>query len=962
MFSGTRGALGGAVLLISTLLVLPAQAQTGAVRGTVLDAETGETIIGANVRLEGTTTGSTTDLDGRYEILNVPQGIYRVVFSYIGYAASTVTDVEVMAGQATRLDVTLRPAALGLDEVTVEARAIRNNEATLLRDRQKATAVSDAISAEAISRSGAGDAAAAMSRVTGASVVGGRYVYVRGLGDRYSTTQLNGADLPSADPDRRAFNLDLFPSNLLDNIVTLKTFTPDKPGSFTGGLVNVGTRSFPEAFTFQFSTRVGYNSRVSLQENLLGYAGGRRDWMGFDDGSRGLSSLIPETTFKAPSSVAARRSDSLATLIDQTARAFSPVMTPTLQEAPVNRSFSVSVGNQVRFLGRPLGFTGSFSYGQDYSGYTDGVSGRWNLSGGQVGEGAVLVPRNLYGDSLGVNQHGSADVNWGGIGTLSYKPHPNHSVTGTYLRTQSGSSSARYVSGYWEELTGNVTFESRMLSYTERSLHSYQLRGESVLPGMTVEWNASYATNTQAEPDVRFFANAFSEQEVDGQARRTYYIPYSNVAAPLRYFRALDETTTNLSLDVTVPFRTWGGLASRFKFGALQAATDRTFRERRFDYQRNIQVNFADFNGDVNAYFRAAGIVDTLPNGTYVIGNYLNEATEARNNYDAAQRTPAAYGMVDLLLNRRLRFIGGVRFERTRIEAVSLDPDEPRGAIRTDDWLPSLNLVYEVAPNMNVRGAATRTVARPVFRELSPYTTFQTLGDETFEGNPDLERTLVSNFDLRWDWFARPGEIVAVSLFAKQFQNPIERVILIERGNRATSIQNVDAGRVVGAEFEVRTRLDWIAPLLQHVRAGGNLTLVRSEVDIPAAERESLRQADPGASAKRELVGQSPYVLNLDVGYERPASGTAVNVFYNVFGPRLSTVVSGGTPDIYERPRPVLDLVVAQQLGRGVSTSLRVRNLFDTATRFAQQFQGQAYLYERYHSGREVSLGFTYAL
>lgn len=306
-------------LLVLVLLssATSALAQTGSISGRLVDSETGETLIGANAVVEGSTMGATTDLEGRYEIRAVDAGTYTVGFSFIGYASRFVQNVRVEAGETVRIDLALTPEALGLEEVVVEATAVRNAEAALLRERQKSAAVSDAISAEGIGRSGSASAADAMRRVTGASVVGGKYVYVRGLGDRYVNTQLNGSTLPSADPDRNAVPLDLFPAGLLDNIVTAKTFTPDRPGSFTGGSVNIGTRSFPERFSLSLSSSAGYNSQIVGSSPFLTYETGSTDWLGFDDGTRGIGSSWTTPGANSPNHVQARRDPALARQLDE---------------------------------------------------------------------------------------------------------------------------------------------------------------------------------------------------------------------------------------------------------------------------------------------------------------------------------------------------------------------------------------------------------------------------------------------------------------------------------------------------------------------------------------------------------------------------------------------------------------------------------------------------------------------
>lgn len=943
-------------------LAAPAVAQTptGAVAGVVVDAETGESLIGANVIIEGTSIGSTTDLSGRYEIRGLDPGTYDVVYSYIGYQGKTVQNVVVTAGETKRIDLSLAPETMGLGEVYVEAEAVENTEAALLAQRAKADAVSDAISAEAISRSGAGDASAAMSKVTGASVVGGKYVYIRGLGERYSSTQLNGAELPSADPDKKAFQLDLFPASLLDNIVTLKTFTPDKPGSFSGGLVNVGTKHFPDRLTLQVGFSSSYNTQTTFSDEVLTYSGGEAGWLGFNH-DLGLPALLDDPSVEIPTTptveILARRDPEKAALLDEIARAFDPVMYTTRRTAPVNRSLSLAFGNQIDLAGRPLGFTASLTYGQHHSSYDNGRVGRYELVGGSVADIEALTPLRRFGGEQGVDLKGSQETDLGGLATLAFKPHPNHELSATYLHTASAVSEARFLSGYWVDIPTS-TFQTRVLGYKERLLQSLQFRGEHFIEGLTLEWNGSAARNTQEEPDLRYFSNHYNVTEGD----TLYSSPASLYPAPTRFFRDLEEQNLNAGLDLSIPFRPWNGLSSKLQIGAAYLDVDRDFEERRFEYREGNGISYQQFGGDDAAYFRAVGVVDTSSSGRFSFGNYLIEVSPLRNNYDAVQQVMAGYGMLDLSLTRRLRFVGGVRYETTEMRTVSADTTLPRGELDNRDWLPSANFVYSLTDNMNLRAAATRTLARPTFRELAPYSTFDFVGDFVFSGNAQLERTLITNYDLRWEWFVRPGEILAASTFYKRFEDPIERVILTSVGNNSLSVQNVDEATVYGVELEARKRLDDVAGLLRNFQVGGNLTLVQSEVSIPQAELDVIRAADPDAATSRRLQGQSPYLVNLDVTYDNYETGTAVGLYYNLFGERLSTVSEGAAPDIFERARTMVDLVASQKVFSYFTLKFSAKNLLNAPVRFSQRFKGQAFIYQEYETGRVFSLGVSYTV
>jgi TonB-dependent receptor len=993
----------GRALCVASLILFgcipTALAQTGSFAGVVIDGDFGDPLIGANVVLKGTLNGTSTDLEGRFRIDQVPVGMQSFEVSYIGFQTLTVEGVEIIEGEVTRLDITLSSEAFELEgEVVVEARAIRNNESMLLKDRQKADGVSDAISAEAISRSGSGDAAAAMSKVTGASVMGGKYVYIRGLGDRYTNTTLNGSNLPSADPDRKAFQLDLFPTALLDNIVTLKTFTPDKPGDFSGGLVDVSTKAFPDNFTFSLSASLTYDDLATGSSDFLTYARSSTDWAGWDDGQRSLPSLFESKEPDARSiteqdlrdlragvtnEIRTARADSLNAF----AQAFDSQMVPVQDSAPINYSFSTAIGGQSKLKGMTVGYTGSVTYGRTYSLYEDGVFSQWNLTGGTVEGVDNLVSNTYFGadpnlelisraDPLEaasfVNMRGSEEANWGTSGSFSIKPTSNHEMTLTALRTQSGRSEATLLGGFRDQ-NATSTFFTRALDYEERALTSLQLRGKSLFGPLTAEWAVSGGRNTQEEPDLRFFSSVQNIFERSAGVDTTYSLGGGNAPPPQRYFRDLSEDTRSAKLDLMVPVTLVGNRKIEFKVGGAIEDTDRTFRQRRFEYREGREIDFRDYNGDISAYLAPEnfGVLDTLNVGdivAYNAGLYIQENSPKRGNYDAARDVMAGYAMAKIPVTRSFNAIVGARVETTTILTESFDdalPDELRLAeLDQTDVLPSINVVYELTDRMNLRAAATRTLARPTFRELAPFQSFDFVGGDVQEGNPLLNRTLITNYDIRWEWFVRPGELFAVSGFYKDFTDPIERVLRNVGEGRFVGFQNVEAATVYGAEFEARKRLDAITsnPILGRISLGGNFSLVRSEVDIPEEEMVLILASDPGADNSRQLVGQSPYLINLNAVYENIETGTAIGLYYTVFGDRLLAVTEGATPDVFEEARADLDLTVSRKVSPDFRMKLSAKNLLGTDMRQIQSFKGTDYEYLSYSRSRTFSLGLTYEI
>lgn len=924
----------------------------GKISGTVVDAENGEPLIGANIFLESTTLGAASDLDGRFLILNVPEGKYTLVVSVVGYAETRIENVQVKADKTTKLDIVVKPEILTTDVVVVEARALQNTEASLLKSRQKSVALSDAISAEAINQSGAGNAAEALKQVTGASVVDGKYVYVRGLGDRYTNTMLNGAALPSTDPYKRSGSVDLIPSSMVDNIVTVKSFTPDKPGDFSGGIVDIKTKDYPERFQFKFSTSTAYNSQVHYNSNTLGSATNSMNFLGFDNGQHALPSILKDKNVEIPDIGQANSDPQKAELLTSMTRAFNPQMAPVHKSLPLNKSFGISLGNQYSFLNRPLGILASLTYKNNYSSYNNGIYRRWN-------QGTQEVMSNVYDYR---DTQSKREILWGGLFKASYSIAPAHQITFNLMHNHNAVSTARYLQGiYTYDSDANRTHQNSVLSYNERSLSSIQLQGEHAftnLAGLRLEWQASLGNSKEAEPDRRVFSSYYLN--VNGV--QTYGI--KDNLPPKRYFRDLQEDRKNLKLDFTLPFKQWNGLTANFKLGGLTTAKQRHYTERLFAFVDQQGFNY-DGNPNHLLTEENTGIVGydtvTIRNQQYITpewGVVVDEIILPANNYNAEQNISAGYAMIDLPLFSRLRFIGGARMEKTDMWLQTQDSTLDKGQIKTNDILPSVNFIYSIVQNMNLRFAFSRTLARPTFREIGPFPTFDfDNGGDAYVGNPHLERTFISNFDLRWEWFSRPGEIYAISAFYKDFKKPIERVFNSFGEN---TWKNVDEAVTYGLELELRKRLDVVHRSLTNFVLASNLSYIHSQVSIAESELNLIRQLRPKASSTRPFQGQSPYLLNLNLSYEDARSGLSASIYYNVFGKRLDRVSYGGTPDVYEKSVGLLNFSFDWNFMEHLSLSFAANNLLNPKHVKYQRFNGQDYIYSQYRRGRTISLGLSY--
>jgi len=933
------------------------------VTGTVYDSETGESLIGVNVSIEGTFIGSATDIDGNFVIVNVAPGTYTIKASYVSYSDKRIEGVVVEEGKTINLRFDLSPESFGLEEVTVTAEALKNSDAALLSIQRKAIGMQDGISAQMISNSGSGDAAGAMTKVVGASVVGGKYVFVRGLGDRYTSTQLNGLELPTSDPDKKSFQLDLFPAGLLDNITTLKTFTPDKPGNFSGGLVNVSTKGIPDNVFVSISTKMGYNSQATFQDLLLGERG-KQDWIGFDGGFRAAPDLVTNTSnSEFPSATQARFNVGKADTLNLLANSLSSTFLPQKREAMPNQSYSISLGNRhLLFKDLTFGYSASYSYGMTFSGYQNGENSRFNLQG-NINEVGSLFPIQVLND-----QKGSQNVDWGGLITAGIIAGQHSKINFSYLRTQSAENTGRYLNGFWEQFNSDdVELRSRVNQFIERNLDSYQLSGKhnfAFLNNIQLEWNSAIQSNGQDQPDLRFISSdaRYVRDFTSGLVVDTLLgNDNSQHPRPARFFRDLEETKRSGTVDLTLPF-SFSGLQFKAKTGYLMEQTERYFTERRYEYLQGNGFFLNQFDTE-EAFLSQRGILGYDSRNRPQIGNYLTSATTERSSYDAEQSISASYGMLEMSYGD-IKVVTGARFESTNLETISRDTtlgDQDRiGSIVQDDILPSIVIIYSLSDNVNIRAAATRTIARPTFRELAPYISFDFVGDNLFRGNAQLERTLITNYDLRYEWYPSPGEIVTVSAFYKLLNNPLERVIRFDIAEKAESIQNVERGSVLGIEFEFRKNLGAYWKPLSNFQLISNLTFVQSVVDIPESELVEMRQTDDNPPTSRPLNGQSPYIVNIDLNYFNSTYGINSTISFNKFGDRLSRVTYGSTPNVFERSYSMVNYNISKRVGKSISLSFSANNLLNPDIKFTQEFKGEKYIFQKYSLGRTFVFGFKY--
>ncbi len=946
------------IFLFFVLLSCTLYGQNGSVSGTVIDAGNAETMIALPVIVEGTDKVATTDFDGKYTI-QLPVGTYTIRFTYLGYTDKIVSDVIVKANDVTYLDILLDPSTTGLEEIVVTAKSIERSENALLMLQRNSSNIQDGISYQEMSRMAVGNVASALTKVTGTSVQDGKYLVVRGLGDRYSISQLNGLPMPSLDPYRNSAQLDLIPVKLLDNIVATKTFTPDQQGTFTGGNINIKTKSFPEQRTFSVNVAIGYNGQNNLKNDFLTDANSNDNLFGYGLNDRQRPSILTDSLFQIygnkNAELKARFGDSLAaSTINQAVNGMTYQFDTLHQKSGLDYGISLSYGNSYKVgkksaIGLILGGT----FKQDYEHRPEARQASWFVF--DIKSGTLMNS----GDYLKTESTKSPTLN--GLAGLAFKFNDLNSIEFNTIYNHTTSQSSTYIIG---EDGNNILAPSykvgRAHMWQERQMTNFQVSGTHQLPSLghlKIEWKGSLVDANMTEPNLRFFSSQIdTDSGIEG-------IPLANVNDPFYFWRTLNDDIKVVALDFTLPILNRQNAGSNIKIGGYISRKDRNFDENRYIVATS---QFATpFTGDVDAFFGEdnLGVIrqEKGSNGKtkYIVGNYINEATRIENSYAGYDNITAAYGMFTMSPLKHLKVIGGARVESTDIfvqskivQIIGEEPDSTNtGQIKVTDVLPSINLVYALNEEMNVRAGFSQTIARPNLREIAPFASFDPLIDQFFIGNPALVTTNINNYDLRWEWYTNPGELFSVSGFYKTFDNPISLQYL-NSSNPEFQFANVDYGQIGGIEFEFRKNLGVFGPAFDKFKVSTNLTFIKSSMDVrvqSGLEPES-----------RPFQGQSPVLANIVLGYTDFDTKLDVQLAYNFTGERLS-VIGLNSPDIYERSVSTLDAVIAKQFGH-VSLKFAAKNLLNPLITTSSDYLGTEYLTSQYKRGTSFVVTIGYEL
>jgi hypothetical protein len=960
-----------------------AMAAGGTISGKIIDAKSGETLIGAAAVIEGTTIGAVTDLEGNFVIANVEPGTYNVVFKYVGYQARQHNSVKVEAGKIITLNTLLSEENTTLNEVEVVAQARRETQGAIYIMQRNSTIIQSGISSEDIKRSPDRSSSEVIRRVSGATIQDGKFAVIRGLSDRYNMAMLNNAILPSTEPDRKAFAFDIFPSNVLDNIIIMKTAQPDLPSEWAGGLIQLNTRDIPEKSFFTINISEGFTEQTTFKSYKT-YQGSKTDFLGFDNSQRVLPKNFPsivelkELQSAAPYDAAS--GEKLKSLSQQIAN--SDWGTKEKKMAYPAQSFQLSGGFAKRRNDNQFGGIFALTYSNSLK-YTEMTRNRKDVDNSPY----LNYTDKRYNNSVGLAV----------LANLAAIIKTNHKISWKNIYTINSDDNTTERSG--TNYFSNVDVKRYNLEFVSSRVLNTNLSGEHVFKTGRSElrwkWNGGAVFINRDQPKTLRYSYDRYHNESDKTDTVAYRAQIQDIGSEPNFgsmFHSyLKEKVYTAGTDFGVPFKT-GESKQLVRVGGMYQ-----YRKRDF-VARNL---FMYVNGaSLSDSFLIQGASDIYNRANVDNGNLkLGQLSFPEDQYKATSGTYAAYAMMENNISDKTKIVWGFRFEYfnqqltspTALKDTFIIDGEGNVAMRvkqidstytksyfsgyyTQDaaghvktkfpLLPSINIMQKLTGNMNLRFSYSQTISRPEFREVSPFRYYDFARDVELQGNVNLNQTFIHNADVRYEFFLGKGQALNASAFFKHFTNTIEQTSLASGGVQVFRYNNAKSAMLAGGEIELRKTLGFISKkYLEDVTFTANVAYVYSRVDLRNVKNTSVDEQ------VRPMQGQSPYIINLGLSYLHPTIGTGVNLLYNQIGERLYAVGEVGNPSWYEHWRPLLDLQLSQKVFKNGMVRFTMSDIIakptifyqnDTPGKDRQYNKGRDYVVRSEKNYRSYTLQFSY--
>ena len=889
------------ITVLFVIISVTVFAQTGKISGKISDKKTGETLIGVTVKIKGTTKGSSTDVEGRYVIGGLAVGKYAIEASYIGYTTKSITDVEVKDGATTVIDLIMDDSNdQKLNEVVITASVKKESINTLYANQKSSISISSGISAELIRKSPDRNTSDVLKRVSGASIQDNKFIIVRGLSDRYNSAMLNNAVLPNTEVDKKAFSFDILPSNMIDAIVVNKTASADIPGDFSGGVVQVTTKDFPDNPFLNFSLGTSYNTQSAFKD-FQRASGSKNGVFGSYNKDRNIPGSFPS------------RAEYLAL--------------PVENRVALSKQFANNWGYEnVKSILGPA-FQGNYGTTKVFKndskfGTVLSLSYRYDERLKQSDQKAYTG--EALGDQFSDNIY-NYNTNIGALANFAYSWGSNKIALKNIYN--------RVLENQFVSRLGVDDSQSKFLRSADyvlqRSLISNQLSGNHVLSAASkikLDWNLNFANTDRKEPG---FKRMDYQQESSTGGFTIANVPSSGQASPNlggNFNSKLNENLYGGAFDITVPVK-WFQDNNKIKFGYFGQYRTRDFAARVIGFVRSGTFDNSLLSRPQDQIFAPENIKEN--------GFVLNEITNGTDAYNANSFLNAGYAMFDGYLTEKLRLGIGARLESYNQKLNSTDNSSNPLAVDTTyiNVLPSANLIYNLTEKANIRLSASQTVGRPEFREIAPFSFYDFNKNATVLGNPNLKQSKTTNFDLGYAVYPSSGQVFSVSAFYKEFELPIEQTLQIGTSGRTFGYTNSKSATLYGVEMEFRRPLDFIGEQFNNFTFSTNASYLKSEVNV----KKTINK-----TGKRPLQGQSPYLINAGLMYNsKKENSTGVSLLYNRIGKRIWAVGNVQDPDIYENPRNVLDLQLSQKFAKSrVEVKLNYSDILNNKAIYYQKGKG----------------------
>lgn len=927
---------------------------SGKVAGKVTNVKTGETIAGVTVKVLGTARVGSSDVTGNYNIPAVPAGKYTLEFSYLGFATKQITDVEIKDKDVTSLDVVLdNSEGKVLDQVVITGTFKKESIGALYAQQKNSISISDGISAEVIKKTPDKNTGEVLKRVSGASVQDNKFIIIRGLSDRYNSALLNNSPLPSTESDRKAFSFDIIPSSLIDNIVISKTASADLPGDLTGGAINVKTKDFPDRKSFEVSVGLGYNSLSTFKD----FYGNKRTVGNY------FATLNPDNKLpnNFPGSFQEYSNLNLSDKVNYSKQFKNTWVTEKLGKVLPAQNAQVTFGNSylLRNEGK-LGVIGSLSYRN-----SETISPEVRNDFNTLDQGKDLKIFS-YNDT-----YYRFNSNIGALGNISYIKN-DLKLSFKNIFNQGLEQSYTQREGWFDDGTKEMR-KVTLLETVQKRMFNSVFDGEYLLNNdkqSKLSWNLSYSNVNVDQPDLR--RTIYSKKE-GSDPNSPYAASVGTIPSPSgagRFYSSLNENIYGGAVNWSISTK-FLGQEQTFKTGILKQNKKRTVDARVLAY-RDLSESTTDQQNLLAMPLDKIFAPENISNKTLI----LEDITNPDNYYEGTGDLNAAFAMLSGKVTEKLKASLGVRYEnyKEKLLTGALNSSEENNVNNTyNDFLPSLNLTYELNSKTNLRFSFSNTLARAQFRELASFSFYDFVTGITKKGNPDVKRTRISNFDLRYEFYPSLGKLISVSAFYKDLKDPIESNIISgsSPASKLMSFTNAPNAYILGGEIEIRHDFGFINPdveFFKNLVFSTNAAIMKSEVNFEGSQSTMEN--------KRSLYGQSPFLLNLGLQYSSDRLFDA-NLFFNRIGRRIDIVGFGRYengnfiseyPDIFEAPRSVLDFQLSKKFAaKKAELKLNVGNLLDSKSIFYQDVDKSGKyneagdrLINSIQYGRNVSLSFGY--